>query len=81
MSSYGTTTSVATRVTHVNNPTSPWAKVCHMLLCSSANTFEDDNATDKELETLLQRPIRRGGKFMCIEVEWAEEKPKRKSQK
>ena len=78
MSSYGTTT---THVTHVNNTTSPWAKLCHILLCSSANTFEGDNATDKELETLLQQPIRRGGKFMCIEIEWAEEKPKRKGQK
>ena len=78
MSSHGTTT---TRVTHVDNSTSPWAKACHILLCSSANSFEGDNATDKELETLLQQPIRRGGKFMGIEVEWAEEKPKRKSQK
>ena len=83
MSSYGTTTAVATPVTltHVNKHTSSWAKVRRVLLCSSANSFEGDNATDKELEALLQKPIRRGGVFMGIEVEWAEEKPKRRSQK
>ena len=78
MSNYGTTTS---RVTHVNNHTSPWAKVRRVLLCSDAKSFGGDNAADKELESLLQRPIRRGGKFLCLDVEWAEEKPRRRSHK
>ena len=82
MSNYGATTYAATRATHVDNDTSPWAKVRRVLLCSSANNFEGDNTTDKELESLLlQRPIRRGGRFMCIDVEWAEEKPKRRTYK
>jgi hypothetical protein len=82
MSNYGATTSVVTPNTRVDNYASPWGKVRRVLLCSSTNNFEGDNATDKELESLLQRrPIRRGGKFMCIDVEWAEEKPKRRSYK
>ena len=78
MSSYGTTTSIDTSATHGDNHTSPWAKVRDVLLCSSGEPFEGD---EKERENLLQHPIKRGGKFMGIEVEWAEEKPKQRTHK
>jgi len=81
MSNDGATASVATRVTHMDNHTSPWAKIRRFLPCSSVNDFEDDSATVEEQESLLRQPIRRGGRFMCIDVEWAEEKPKRRSHK
>lgn len=82
ISNYGTTAPLATYTTHADNhDTSLWAKVRRVLLCSSPDTFEGTNSRDEELATLLEQPIRRGGKFMGIEIEWAEEKPKHRSHK
>jgi len=78
MSKYGT---FATSTTHVDSHTSLWAKVRRSLLCSGADAFEGNAATEEEQKNLLQKPIRRGGNFLCIEVEWAEEKPKRRRYK
>ena len=77
MSNYGTTTPMTTYVTQGDSRTSPWDKV-RRALCSSADPSEGD---DREQESLLQHSIRRGGKFMCLDVEWEEEKPKQRRYK
>ena len=78
MPNYDTTPSGATSTTYVDdNYTSSWAKVRRVLHCSSADTFKGE---DEELESLLQRPrpLRRVGSFLFLEVEWPDEKPKRR---